>query len=215
MDMSPMQIVRYIRVRYLFLWVLISLTGTIPAQTEQNITELYHHHRVYLLKQLLENNEISSPAWKQFVAALFEVDADKAIQTMLHIYPKANDDELQEIIRERVSQYYSARGIYGTASRILKDKDFFEHEIISQWQGRKQEQFGVQVGAFSTRENAQKALQKFSEQYPNTEIIQKLRNGRKFYIVVIGGYHSRVEADKVARILNNKMRKESYFTIQY
>ncbi len=210
-----MQIIRYVRVRYLFLGVLLFLPGTLSAQRDQHISELYNHHRIYLLKQLFENDEISSPEWKQFVTALFEVDADKAIQTMIHIYPNTRDRELQDVIRERVSQYYSARGIYGTASRILKDKNFFEHEIVFQWQGKKQKQFGVQVGAFSTRENAQKALKKFSAQYSNIDIIEKLRNDRKFYIVVIGGYHTRGEADKIARILNNKMRKESYFTIQY
>lgn len=195
--------------------IVFFLLSSLFAQDRESLAQLYSQHRILDLKQLNESHSIPFEDWKQFINTLFVTEADDAIQKFSDIYTRTEDTRLQQFIRQRIADYYAARGIYGTAEKIERDELFFEHDILPRWTGKRSLQFGVQLGAFSTKENARRVKDEFSKDYPNTRIIEKIRSGRKLFIVLIGGYSTRSEAERVARILNHKFQKEKYFTVQY
>lgn len=194
---------------------------------------MYNNNRMLELDELRKKDAIKSSDWKVFVDALFETDGERAIQKMLEAYSYSNDSRLKRIIRERVSQYYSARGYYETSRRILDDEKFFDGIVSLKQNSRSKnnvstvnsenqvervdengQTFGVQVGAYSNYENAQQASQKYQVVYPNTKVLNKVKNGMNLYVIVIGGYPSRGEAsDKIDEI--SKRFKVRGYIIQY
>jgi len=218
-----------------FFWIVLMMGlfafNVALSQTNESLTKLYQNNRIAELGDLNKQNKIQSPGWKMFVDAIFENDADAASRTMLSAYSLSNDPALQKFIKERISKFYSARGYYETSRRILEDEIFFQ-KIISingnqqiknkndsgekavQPIDEKGNQFGVQVGAFSTVQNAQNVSRKYQKYYLDSKVMKKVRNGNSLYIVVIGGYSSRKEAEKAIPAINNKLNVKGYI-IQY
>ncbi|MEI7657868.1 MAG: SPOR domain-containing protein [Phycisphaerae bacterium] len=61
-------------------------------------------------------------------------------------------------------------------------------------------QFTVQVGAFSNFTNAQKQLSRFRA-YGNPRVVELNRGGAKLFVVRVGNYNQRQEADRVAKTI--------------
>lgn len=61
-------------------------------------------------------------------------------------------------------------------------------------------QFTVQVGAFSNFTNAQKQLARFRA-YGNPRVVEVDRNGKKLFVVRVGNYDQRQDADRVAKTI--------------
>jgi septal ring-binding cell division protein DamX len=61
-------------------------------------------------------------------------------------------------------------------------------------------QFTVQVGAFSNFTNAQKQLSRFRA-YGNPRVVEVDRNGKKLFVVRVGNYDQRQDADRVAKTI--------------
>ncbi len=213
------------------LWLVLALCLNSFAQTDMTLAKLYQSGKLVELQNLHQQNKIQTADWKLFVDAIFESDAESASQKMLSAYSVSKDPQLQNFIKKRVSQFYSARGYYETSRRILEDESFFQRIIAinndrqtknKNGSGKKTvqpidengKQFGIQVGAFSTVQNARNVSRKYQKYYSDTKVMKKTRNGNSLYIVVIAGYNSREDAEKAIPAINNQLNVKGYI-IQY
>lgn len=198
------------RLFFLFnITVLLVVTLFYPiqllGQTNSELVSLYENNQLLKLKEYSDNNKIYDTHWKAFIKALFEQNADSALDIFTGIYNTTNDKLLQRIIIERISDYYYARGYYITSERILKDKKFFRETISVQQESKTDAiKYGIQIGAFSSYKNASNLKNKILKKANNVAIINKDTNGDNLYVVVIGKYSNRNEAEKELQALQQK-----------
>lgn len=215
--------------RAAILWMISTMLicTTLLAQDTARLADLYRSHQISELQRLNNGNGITDAGWRLFIAAIFETDAETGSQMMLQAYSKSNDAQLHQFIRNRVSQFYSARGYYDTSRRILEDEAFFQRiisvnssskiknknrsgEAAIQSIDEKGNHFGIQVGAFSTLENAENIRRKYQKTYADAKVMKKVRNGNSLFIVVVGKYSSREEAESAIPAINNKLSVKGY-----
>ncbi|GAB4368952.1 MAG: hypothetical protein Kow0042_10430 [Calditrichia bacterium] len=190
MDLSSMQKYRFIQ--YLIASIAISITAVFAGP--EHWFNLYRENNIAALHQLQSSNQIDDPDWRKFVDILFIEEMNEALPEYIALYEKSHDELLKRAILDRISQYYYAKGLYETASKILDD-DLFRNQIFA----IKKENifFGVQLGAFSTYENALKLRQRFSKAGMEVNILTKNRSGKKLYVVIAGKYTSHQEANRL------------------
>ena len=223
---------RHIQHIIVLLTMTFLLTAHLFAESPGALADLYRSHKIERLHTLNQQKSITQNDWRLFVAALFLEDAELATQQMMHAYSLSADRDLKRFIRERISQYYVARGYYETARRILNETSFFNKMVtISEKRSRQREtvvkpkrsysntsqhkaRFGVQVGAFSTLANAKHAGKKYQKDYPNTLILEKEKNKFTLYVIVIGDYQTRKSAEREMPKINNRFNIKGY-VIQY
>lgn len=219
---------RYVILIFLALGLALFRSGV--SQTD-DLAGLYRDNRILELEALRKNGSIAGEDWKMFTDALFEPDAETAAPKMIEAYSLSSDRALRAIIRERLSQFYAARGYYETAKRILSDDKFFQGVVALKAPQRTERKtaepgsqspkvsesgqiFGVQVGAYSSYENAERASQKYRQNYSNVLVLEKERPGSSLYVVVIGGYPSREAAAAVIEGIQKQFKVKGYI-IQY
>ena len=211
------------------LLVLIIFSGFVFAQSPVQIAELYTEGNIEELRNLRDQNAIKAPDWRNFVENLFISDAEIASQNMLAIYAKTRDSRLRDIIRQRIADFYSARGYYETSQRLLRD-DAFVEQLASIAISRPQppaapsatanqvekpvvsqsEKFAIQVGAFSTLQNARRATQTIRRYYPAARILEKEREGSPLFVVVIGEFSSKSQAETLLPDIQEKLNLQGY-----
>lgn len=222
--------------------LLLFSFGSLYSQGSAELARLYRDDKINELQELRKKDLIKSSDWKVFVDALFETDGEKATQRMLEVYSYSNDSKLKDIIRKRVSLFYSARGYYETSRRIMDDENFVgsiaslkrgsppstgddnrgvENSSDNQSPGDEIGQisdngqtFGIQVGAYSAYENALQASRKYASAYTNTRVLKKTKSGLDLYVVVIGGYSTREEASSRIDEISNRFKVKGYI-VQY
>jgi cell division septation protein DedD len=91
--------------------------------------------------------------------------------------------------------------LYDSADRILKDPQF-RQKIFAM--NTDKISFGVQLGAFSSMENANKAKNKYSKNIDDIRIVNKQSGGKQLYVVVTGKYSTRPDAETLKQSLLNK-----------
>jgi hypothetical protein len=178
---------------------------------------------------LRDQNAIKDPDWRNFVENLFVTDAEIASQNMLAIYANTRDPQLRKLIRQRIADFYSARGYYETSQRLLRD-DAFAEQLASIAISRspspaaqsgasnqtekpvvtQSEKFAIQVGAFSTLQNARRATQTIRRYYPSARILEKEREGTPLYVVVIGEFSSKAQAETLLPDIQKKLNLQGY-----
>lgn len=217
------------------------MTLSICGQSHSDLLKLYKDGEMEQLQQLKTRGEISDPGWPEFIDALFIADAESAIRSMYNAYALTTERSLKEAIRERIAQYYSSRGYYISATRILEEEDYFikmmalksgemleaaarqnntevQNDVSGQ-QGTsglrlsdalKSGRFGIQVGAFGTRQNAERLMRKYRKSYPDAKVIEKRKNGQALHLVVIGEYANRAKAQEAALKIYEKLNVKGY-----
>ncbi len=224
---------RHIQHLTAFLLMTVLCVHSLFAQTPRELADLYRMNNVERLHLLNQQQSIDQRDWRLFVAALFIEDAELATQQFMHAYSLSNDKQLKRFIRERIAQFYIARGYYETARRITNETSFFNKMVsINEKRSKQQDTpvksqensysntskkdmyFGVQVGAFSTLANAQLASKKYKKHYANTRILEKEKNELTLYVIVIGDYQTRQEAEREMPKINNRFNLKGY-VIQY
>ncbi|NOX38546.1 MAG: SPOR domain-containing protein [Calditrichaeota bacterium] len=190
----------------LFLFVYSGL-----SQQSDSWLQLYRSHQIYELKRLNESGAITDPHWRAFIEALFMDAADSAIARMAGIYFETTDAGLKEVIRQRIGQYYYARGYYETARRIQMDEAFVRMLLAGQ---QKKTRYGVQIGAFLHYENALKFKRKWEDRIRDVKVINKIRNGSRLYVVVAGGFRKREDAERLKEQLRSEFSLKGYI-VQY
>lgn len=229
---------------YLVLLLATAIAWQIgQSQTPRELATLYENQQMTVLKQHYEKNQIADPDWREFVVALFEPDAELALKYFAQVHQTAKDKSLQRYALERVAEYYHARGYYKTSERLLNDRRF-ANQIISEHSQKKIEgagrgepaqqssgdpqdskgdssvgvltgsHYGVQVGAYSNYQNAIKVKNELLKITKNVTILEKESDNTKLYIVVIGGYSSREQAEREFQSIKRK-KSINGFIIQY
>lgn len=223
--MSELMLIR--PVTYLIFFLIFGTSFTGLAQ-EEDLAALYQEQNWAAIEELLAEGLIVSEDWKAFFAAATEPDANLAVQQMFIVYKGSSDTALRDIIRNRISQFYSAQGYYETARRITEERAFFESlaslktdqsggnraETSPGVQARTAASFGVQIGAFRQKNGAERAQKKYHDKFPNVEILAKQRGNEQFFVVVIGPYQHREGAESTKKELKSKYHIEGYI-IQY
>ncbi len=207
MAMSPMPQYRFV---HSLIGVLLLLAIS-PAQPQKWAT-LYQENQMAALFSAYQNGDIVEPDWQLFVRALQIVEGDSAIRLMARAYTHSNDDRLRAFIQERIYQYFYAGGYYQTAGKIRQNGDY----ILSLFplQASTQKKYGIQIGAFRSRENALKLMQTWQNKLYDIQIIQIRRNGNRLYAVVVGEFPTREAALRYRDELNQHWKLRGYI-IQY
>ncbi len=207
-------------------FVLIFGIGASLIGQEEDLAKLYREQNWVELEELVKEGLIVSPDWQAFLLAALEPEADLAVPRMFAAYRQSSNEQLRRIIRERISQYYAAQGYYETARRIVEDEPFFRSLAALKSDRRSSSApppppnnrsaayFGVQLGAFRLKSGAEKEKKRYQEKYPNAVVLEKSRGSERFYVVVVGGYASRNEAEQAKKELKNQLHIEGYI-IQY
>jgi tetratricopeptide (TPR) repeat protein len=152
-------------------------------------------------------------------------EAVKIFQSVVDNFPKSDwaDDALY-----RTYQYYYSIGSYKTAAQkyerlrqVYPNSPYLTHETPGNIDreadavekprptgGSEAGTFAVQVGAFSTAENATKQRRFFhSVGYP-VEILNKVKRGKSYYLVWIGSFKSYDEARKFRNEMKGRYKIE-------
>lgn len=187
----------------------------IYAQDRNDFATLYTQKKIAVLKEYYDQNRIKEDDWRLFVRALFVSDADSALAIYARIYGSSDDKQLRGFIRERVADLYYARGYYETSRKLLKDEKYFRKLISANINASlPKESFGVQTGAFGSYENALKAKNKLLKNVKDVTIIRKKSNGNDLFLVVVGRYTSRDQAEKALQEAKRNYGIKG-FVIQY
>ncbi len=167
----------------------------------QALAQLYVNNNITEIERLYTEGKINQPDWQKFAAALFTENLDEALNQYIELYNYTRDQQLKRFIIDRVSQYYYAKGLYDSAERLLKD-DAFRERIFKI--NIEKIYFGVQLGAFSSRDNAQSAKERYEKQLDNISIITKNSGGKELFVVVSGRYENRSRADQLKNQLKDR-----------
>lgn len=186
-------------------FLIISFSIQLFGQSNSELADLYENNQLIKLKQYSDNDQINDPHWRVFVKALFEQNADSALGVFAAIYRLTPDKVLQRFIIERISGYYYARGYYKTAEQLLKDKKYFNETISAHHKLKTETQkYGIQIGAFSSYENALSMKNKVLKRTDNVAIINKDSNDENLYVVVVGKFSDRESAERELQVLRQK-----------
>jgi tetratricopeptide (TPR) repeat protein len=149
--------------------------------------------------------------------------AVKIFQSVVDNFPKSEwaDDALY-----RTYQYYYSIGLYKTAGQKYEklrqsypNSPYLVHEaprsvdreadaVEKPTGGSEGGTFAVQVGAFSTAENANKQKRFFHNVGYPVEILNKVKRGKSYYLVWIGNFKSYDEARKFRSEMKGKYKIE-------
>jgi len=192
-----MQKYRFIR---LLIILVVALIFSARGQ-EAEIYQLYMDGQIATLESMLASDRIQQPEWKTFISAIFQENFEEAFRQYIEIYNQTRDQRLKKVIIDRVSQYYYAKGLYDSAERILEDEKFrnqiFSIEVDKIY-------FGIQLGAFSSHENAAKASSKFQKNISELKIINKRSAGKELYVIIAGKFENKESAENYKNQLNKK-----------
>jgi uncharacterized protein (DUF2164 family) len=197
MVMSPVQKYQYL----CGIVVIILMMYSAAMSQNRDPARLYMNDRIADIEQLYNDGKISSPDWQKFTAALFTENLDDALNQYIELYNYTSDKQLKRFIVDRVSQYYYAKGLYDSAERLLKDDSFRERIFTINIE---KIYFGVQLGAFSSQDNARTAKEKYEKQVDNIIIITKNSAGKSLFVVVAGKFENRSQAEQFKnQLINN------------
>ena len=152
-------------------------------------------------------------------------EAVKIFQSVLGNFPKS---EWADNALYKIYQYYYSLGLYKTAAQKYERlrQNYPNSPFLVQGEPRGTEReaevaekpnsvgepddgtFAVQVGAFSTAENANKQKRFFHNIEHSVEILNKVKRGRSYYLVWIGNFKSYDEARKVGNEIKGKYKIE-------
>ncbi len=187
--------------------LMVGVMGTLQAQPSR-WAQWYQNHQLDSLFAALQHSRIYQPQWRMFVQALQTTRGDSAVRLMAQAYAHTQDPTLRSFIQQRIYQYYYAGGYYRTAEKIKTQGDYILKLIPAQESGNKM--FGIQIGAFRSRENALKLKQSWQDKLYDIRIVEVQRGSKQFYIVVVGKFTSRDAALKYREMLNQKWQLRGY-----
>jgi tetratricopeptide (TPR) repeat protein len=152
-------------------------------------------------------------------------EAVKVFQSVVENFPESEwaDDALYKIY-----QYSFSLGLYKTAAQTyerlkreypgspylapIESRTAFrgtdEGERVKSSGGSDRTSFAVQVGAFSTLENANKQKKYFQNIGQPIDILNKVKGGRSFYLVWVGNFKSYEDARKFGSDLRARYKIE-------
>ena len=183
----------------------------VNAELPSLLTRYQHHPGVLYLQGLLTS------------------DGTEAVKIFQSIADNFAESEWADDALYKIYQYYYSLGLYKTAGqnyeRLRKDyptspylvkekprsvtREPDEGEKVRSPRGSDDGAFAVQVGAFSTAENAHRQKKFFQSIGESVDILNKVKRGRSFYLVWIGNFKSYEEAWKFGSELKGRYKIES------
>lgn len=168
---------------------------------------------------------------KYLEASLIQ-DGEEAVKIYYDIALNHPDNDYSDDALFKIFQFYYAKGDYEQAKRELERLKtlypsspyaglrvrFPEAETISiiDKSGRKPTEskvdcnYSLQVGAFLDKKNAEREKQFFESKGYGVELHTKFKDGKLFYVVWVGCFYDRNEADMVRKEIKRRFGKESF-----
>lgn len=159
-------------------------------------------------------------------------DGEEAVKIYYDIALNHPDNDYSDDALFKIFQFHYAKGDYGQAKRELERlKTFYpsspyagvrvrfpetETVSIANKLGKKPAEskvdcnYSLQVGAFLDRGNAEREKQFFEINGYGVKIHTKFKDGKLFYVVLVGCFYDRNEADAARRELKGKFGRESF-----
>ena len=194
--------------RFLYSLIGVFLLLTSVFGQPQRWAALYQEQRMAELFKAYRDGAIHQPDWQLFVRALQVSNGDSAVRLMAQVYAKTSDERLKAFVQERIYQFYYAGGYYKTADKIRENGDYILELFPLYNLGEKK--YGIQIGAFRSRENALKLKQTWQNKLYDIQIVQITRNGVRLYAVIVGKFATREEALRYRDELNRTWQLRGY-----
>ncbi|MEN3038461.1 MAG: SPOR domain-containing protein [Candidatus Kryptonium sp.] len=168
----------------------------------------------------------------KYLEANLMQDGEQAVKIYYDIALTYPDNEYSDDALLKVFQFYYAKGEYEQAKRELERlKKLYpsspyagikvrfpgvsETSIVDK-SGRKPSEskvdcnYSLQVGAFLDRKNAEKEKEFFESRGYGVEVHTKFKDGKLFFVVWVGCFYDRDEADAMRIDIKRRFGKESF-----
>ncbi len=157
----------------------------------------------------------------KFLDATLKENADEAIKIYYDIVLNHPDSEYSDEALFKIFQFHYAKGDYEQAKRELErlKKDY----PLSPYAGinvkfpspeKTTEEvkcaFSIQIGAFTDKSNAEKEKSFFEEKGYNVELRTKIKDGKLFYLVWVGCFQDRKDAERLRREIKVKFERDGF-----
>ncbi len=193
---------------FLVIW---ALNVNAYAQVDwQQMRAFYQQAQFDRLKTALQNvkgAQTNQPEYL-FFKSLFIKDAEQAVKNYQHIF-ETSKGWLKSLAAERLRDYFYARGFYYKAAE-------YEPYIQKKTQNPVQQKpapvvtpdtqtYFIQVGAFSTQQNAQKQSDFLERHGIKSKIVVRHINNRNYYCVWVKGSTTLADTEKIAKQIKTQL----------
>ena len=183
-------------------------TDEVKAELPSLLTKYQNHPGVLYLQAILTSDGSEAVRIFQSVVDNFPKSdwADDALYKAYQYYYsiglyKTATQKYDQLKRAYPSSPYLVQGELGTVTRGEEAV-----EKLGSVDDADSGSFAVQVGAFSTTENANKQKRFFDNAGYPVEILNKVKRGRSFYLVWIGNFKSYDEARKFGNEIKGRYK---------
>lgn len=176
------------------------LISSLSAQSDYWY-RLYLNNDLVTIEKLLKNQSITAPHWSRFFSLLFTENGEESLVEYVKLFNETEDARLKKLVLDRISQYYYAKGLYTTAKRLYNDPTFRDYLFSSK---QDKQYYGVQLGAYSSYENALASKKKLPQSLKNIHILTKNIGGKKLFVIVAGKFTSQNQARKLFQQLKDQ-----------
>lgn len=198
----------------LFLLFSIFLNySALLAQVDWSVLSKYYQNAQYSeLQQALTRVSAEQKKSMEFLffSTLFEKDGEKAIQNYQYVF-EHSQGWLKKAAAKKLFDYYFARGLYLKAEsykNYLSQEETTQRESLSNQEIPEQEEtvYSIQLGAFSSPENARKRLKVLEKNGISAEIKIRKINDHNYYCVWVKGRANFADTEKMARQIKKQLK---------
>ena len=195
--------------RFISLIILFIFAVNPVFSSSESIISLLQEGKLDSLKKMAGKSD--REVENLFLSALFQPDGKNAAEIYRKIWKESREDPLAKEALKRLYQYYYALGAYNNADSLARILDIHSPSAIPQdttinkSSGYDEGKVFVQVGAFSDLVNASKVKYKLQDNGYQVKIVERNSEGRSLFIVRVGGYFTKSEADSAAKSIEKFM----------
>jgi hypothetical protein len=205
--------IKSLMTRAVLLWVLIA--APLYGQNYTNLWQQYLKSDYAAISRQAETirSSQSTTALALFFRGLTEPNGEKAVAFYEQSLDKAKDGRLRFQAAKKIYEYYYARGYYLTADDYKKrmglDKEIVQTNSPEKSFETPPIRFVVQVGAFSSRKNAEKMINRFTGLEATIMIKKKEIGDQQLHLVWIGPFTEKGSAENLQEQIAAKYRIKS------
>ncbi len=171
--------------------ITLLLCGSVSADSWQQVWGKYRSGKDVREELSAKSAVMEDDQYYLTLSAVYESDGEKALELYKRALRRARNGELKKFLRDKIADYYYAGGYYVTAAKFRNgDKQSSEVSGKEENIAESKDQYFIQYGVFSTRENAKK----FIGSLQRTGINFILVVHKERFHVVSGPYNGKAEA---------------------
>ncbi len=193
---------------------IFNLNGLLAQADWAVLKQFYQKGQYVELKQALLKADAQQQKSLEFLffSSLFEKDGEQAVKNYQLVFDRANG-WLKKAAAKKLFDYYFARGLYLKADsykNYFVQKENSQTEPMSPEVNPEQEQsaYYIQMGAFSSPENAEKRLKDLKKNGISAEIKIRKINNHNYYCVWVKGRSNFADTNKMARQIKKQLNLE-------